>query len=122
MKTQTLLSLLAIAAASPALAEPCSTAAARVTIAKTLRLAAEQRPVNITFQTRGDGVKMPESLKAKYADDMTIILQQEFSQLDVKDDRFEVVMRFNNNPARLSIPYSAIKAFWDNSQLKCSNN
>jgi hypothetical protein len=67
-------------------------------------------------------VKMPESLKAKYSDDMTIILQQEFSQLDVKDDRFEVVMRFNNNPARLSIPYTAIKAFWDNSQLKCSNN
>jgi uncharacterized protein len=33
-----------------------------------------------------------------------------------------VVMRFNNNPARLSIPYTAIKAFWDNSQLKCSNN
>lgn len=122
MKTQTLLSLLAIAAASPALAEPCSTAAARVTMAKTLRLAAEQRPVNITFQTRGEGVKMPESLKAKYSDDMTIILQQEFSQLDVRDDRFEVVMRFNNNPARLSIPYSAIKAFWDNSQLKCSNN
>jgi hypothetical protein len=122
MKTLMLLPVLAVAAASPALAESCSTAAARVTIAKTLRLAAEQRPVNITFQTRGDGVKMPESLKAKYSDDMTIILQQEFSQLDVKDDRFEVVMRFNNNPARLSIPYTAIKAFWDNSQLKCSNN
>jgi hypothetical protein len=122
MKTLMLLPVLAVAAASPALAESCSTAAARVTIAKTLRLAAEQRPVNITFQTRGDGVKMPESLKAKYSDDMTIILQQEFSQLDVKDDRFEVVMRFNNNPARLSISYTAIKAFWDNSQLKCSNN
>ena len=122
MKTLMLLPVLAVAAASPALAESCSTAAARVTIAKTLRLAAEQRPVNITFQTRGDGVKMPESLKAKYSDDMTIILQQEFSQLDVKDDRFEVVMQFNNNPARLSIPYTAIKAFWDNSQLKCSNN
>jgi uncharacterized protein len=122
MKTLMLLPVLAIAAASPALAESCSTAAARVTIAKTLRLAAEQRPVNVTFQTRGEGVKMPESLKAKYSDDMTIILQQEFSQLDVKDDRFEVVMRFNNNPARLSIPYTAIKAFWDNSQLKCSNN
>ena len=121
MKTLMLLPVLAIAAASPALAEPCSTAAARVTIAKTLRLATEQRPVNVTFQTRADGVKMPESLKAKYADDMTIILQHDFSQLDVKDDRFEVVMRFNNNPARLSVPFTAIRAFWDNAQLKCSN-
>ena len=72
MKTLMLLPVLAVAAASPALAESCSTAAARVTIAKTLRLAAEQRPVNITFQTRGDGVKMPESLKAKYSDDMGV--------------------------------------------------
>ena len=93
MKTRMLLSLLAaIAAASPAAAEPCSTVASRNTIAETLRRAAEDRPVNVTFQTRAEGVKISEKLKSKYSDAMTIILQNEFKQLTVKDDRFEVVL------------------------------
>ena len=121
MKTQMLFPLLAIAAASPAFADPCSTAAARVMIAKTLKLATEERPVNVTFQTRAEGVKIPENLKAKYTDDMTIILQDDFAQLNVTDDRFEVVLRVRSSPERLSVPFTAIKAFWDKTELKCSN-
>ena len=121
MKTQMLLPLLAIAAASPAFAEPCTTAASRLMIAKTLRLAAEERPMNVTFQTRAEGVKIPENLKAKYSDDMTIILQNDFAQLNVTDDRFDVVLRFRSSPERLSVPLTAIKAFWDKTELKCSS-
>src|SRR5512134_3089728 len=68
MKIRMLLSLLAIAAAEPAAAEPCSTVASRNTIAETLRRAAEDRPVNLTFQTRAEGVKMSDNLKSKYPD------------------------------------------------------
>ena len=51
MKIRILLPLLAaIAAASPAFAEPCSTVASRYTIAETLRLATEERPVNVLFR------------------------------------------------------------------------
>lgn len=121
MKTQMLLLLLAVAAATPAAADPCSTAASRVMITKTLKLAAEERPVNVTFQTRADGVKIPESLKAKYSDDMTIILQNDFAQLNVTDDRFDVVLRYRSSPERLSVPFTAIKAFWDKTELKCSS-
>lgn len=121
MKIRMLLSLLAaIAVASPASAEPCSTVASRNTIAETLRRAAEDRPVNVTFQTRAEGVKISEKLKSKYSDAMTIILQNEFKQLAVKDDRFEVVLWPATNPERLTVPFAAIRAFWDNATLKCS--
>ena len=121
MKIRMLLYLLAaIAAASPASAEPCSKVASRNTIAETLRRAAEDRPVNVTFQTRAEGVKISEKLKSKYSDAMTIILQNEFKQLAVKDDRFEVVLWPATNPERLTVPFAAIRAFWDNATLKCS--
>ena len=79
--------------ASPAFAEPCSRPAARAKIVEMLPLASEQRPVNITFRTHADGVKLSISLKSKYPDDMTIILQHDFEQLNIKEDRFEVLLR-----------------------------
>ena len=90
-------------------------------IADTLKLASEQRPVNVTFRTHADGVKLSVGLKSKYPDDMTIILQNDFEQLNIKDDRFEVLLRLMGNRERLSVPFNAIKAFWDKSDLKCSD-
>ena len=116
-----LLFLAILIPASPALAEPCSKPAARAKIAETLPLASEQRPVNITFRTHADGVKLSVGLKSKYPDDMTIILQHDFEQLNIRDDRFEVLLRFMGARERLSVPFTAIKAFWDKSELKCSD-
>jgi hypothetical protein len=113
--------LLAILPASPAFAEPCSKPTARSKIAETLKLASEQRPVNVTFRTHAEGVKLSISLKSKYPDDMTIILQSDFEQLSIKDDRFEVLLRLMGNRERLTVPFNAIKAFWDKSDLKCSD-
>jgi len=66
-------------------------------------------------------VKLSISLKSKYPDDMTIILQNEFEQLNIKEDRFEVLLRFMGNRERLTVPFAAIKSFWDKSELKCSD-
>ena len=122
MKIRMLFPLLAaIAAASPASAEPCSTVASRDTIAETLRLAAEQRPVNVLLQTSAEGVKIPDHLKSKYPDEMSIILQYQFKQLSVKDDRFQVVLWFKGYPERLTVPFGAIRSFWDREELKCSD-
>jgi hypothetical protein len=107
--------------ASPAFAEPCSRPAARAKIVEALPRASEQRPVNITFRTHAEGVKLSLGLKSKYPDDMTIILQHDFEQLNIKDDRFEVLLRLMGARERLSIPFAAIKAFWDKSELKCSD-
>ena len=111
-----------LVATTPACAESCTKPASRTRIAETLKLASEQRPVNITFRTHADGVKLSQSLKSKYPDDMTIILQQDFEQLNIKDDRFEVLLRFMGNRERLTVPFNAIKAFWDKSELKCSDS
>ena len=117
-----LLLLAILIQASPAFAEPCSRPTARSKIVEALPRASEQRPVNITFSTHAEGVKLSIGLKSKYPDDMTIILQSDFEQLNIKDDRFEVLLRLMGNRERLSVPFAAIKAFWDKSELKCSDS
>lgn len=103
-------------------AEPCSTTPARFNIAETLWHAAEEHPVHITFTTRTEGVKMPGYLLEKYPNEMTVVLQYEFGKLTVKDDRFEVLVWFKGYPERLVVPFNAIKAFYDRTELKCSGS
>jgi hypothetical protein len=44
---------------------------------------------------------------------MTIVIQNRFWDLKVGDDGFEVGLSFNQAPARLVIPFSAITGFVD---------
>ncbi len=114
--------LLAAALASPARAEPdrCDTAAAREVMIKTLPRAADEHPVHITFRTRAKGVKLPAYLLAQYPDEMSIILQYQFRRLVVRDDRFKVTAWFKGRRARLTVPFDAVKAFYDNNIAKCA--
>jgi uncharacterized protein len=113
--------LAAILWASPALAEPCNDWPARVELRGALRRAAPNRPVNISFASRAEGVTMPDWLAARYVDqdEMTIVLQHQFHRLRLLDDRFEVGLWFKGRYARLVIPFAAIKGMWDNSERKC---
>ena len=67
----------------------------------------------ITFLSKAEGVKLSPRLLAQYPDEMTIILQHQFWDLAVLDDRFEVGLSFGGIPERLSIPFNAIKSFFD---------
>ena len=67
----------------------------------------------IAFDTHGPGVSVSSRLKQQYPDEMTIVLQHQFWDLEVTHDRFEVKLSFNNVPERLVIPFSEIKAFYD---------
>lgn len=67
----------------------------------------------ISFATRSPGVKLSSRLQAQYAEEMTIVLQHQFWDLSVTDDAFEVGLSFNGIPERLTIPFSAIKGFFD---------
>src|SRR5947209_2413457 len=110
MKIATAFLLLAMTSvASAAEVGPCNTPATRLKIAATLRLAADERPVNITFRTRAEGVKVPPYLAKKYPDEISIVLQYQFGQLNVRDDRFEVVLWFKVYRERLVVPLNAIK-------------
>ena len=67
----------------------------------------------ITFKTRAAGVDIPDHLRERFQDEMTIVLQNKFSDLMVGDDRFSVRLSFNQIPATLDIPFSAITPFVD---------
>jgi hypothetical protein len=67
----------------------------------------------ITFVSKADGVKISPRLLAQYPEEMTIILQHQFWDLIVSEDRFEVGLSFGGIPERLVIPFSAIKSFLD---------
>ena len=110
------------AASNTVAAEPCSTTPARYNIAETLWHAAEEHPVHITFMTRSEGVKMPGYLVEKHPTEMTVVLQYEFGKLNVRDDRFEVLVWFKGYPERLVVPFNAITAFYDRTELKCSGS
>jgi len=67
----------------------------------------------ITFKTGAPGVSIPNHLRERFPDEMTIVLQNKFWDLLVRDDGFSVSLSFNQIPAKLSIPFSAITAFVD---------
>ena len=67
----------------------------------------------ITFKTGAAGVDIPRHLSERFPDEMTIVIQNRFWDLKVADDGFEVGLSFNQAPARLVIPFSAITGFVD---------
>ena len=67
----------------------------------------------ITFKTGAPGVDIPADLRARFPDEMTIVLQNKFWDLAVTESGFTVSLSFNQMPAKLVIPFSAITAFVD---------
>ncbi|GER06825.1 hypothetical protein GCM10007972_11850 [Iodidimonas muriae] len=67
----------------------------------------------IAFRTRAPGVIIPEHLKKRYPDDMTIVVQHRFWGLEVADDHFVIGLSFNHKPERLVIPFNAVVGFVD---------
>lgn len=67
----------------------------------------------ITFKTGAAGVSIPQHLKERFPDEMTIVLQNKFWDLGVDEQGFTVGLTFNQVPAKLDIPFSAITAFVD---------
>jgi hypothetical protein len=67
----------------------------------------------ITFVSTAEGVKLSPRLLAQYPEEMTVILQHQFWDLVVTEDRFEVGLSFGGIPERLVVPFSSIKSFFD---------
>jgi uncharacterized protein len=67
----------------------------------------------ITFVSTADGVKLSPRLLAQYPEEMTVILQHQFWDLVVTEERFEVGLSFGGIPERLVVPFSSIKSFFD---------
>ena len=67
----------------------------------------------ITFRTAADGTVVPDDLRRQYPDEMTVVLEHQFWDLEVDEDRFSVTLSFKSQPERLTIPFAAVTAFAD---------
>lgn len=67
----------------------------------------------ITFITDYPGVNIPDYLAERYPGEMTIVLQFQFDDLMVDDQKMGVTLSFNNVPERLEVPLAAITIFAD---------
>ncbi|MEE8536026.1 MAG: ClpXP protease specificity-enhancing factor SspB [Kiloniellales bacterium] len=67
----------------------------------------------ITFRTGHPGVDIPEHLRTRFPNEMTIVLQHQFWGLDVGEDAVGVTLTFSDVPERLTIPFAAVTSFAD---------
>src|SRR5262245_18754714 len=67
----------------------------------------------ISFSSTDPGVALPEYLRAKYPEEMTIVLQHQYWDLIIASDHFEVTVSFNKQQERIRVPFAALSAFVD---------
>jgi uncharacterized protein len=72
-----------------------------------------QHHLYIAFDTGAEGVSISKRLMEQYPEEMTIVLQYQFWDLQVTNERFEVKLSFGSLPERLVVPFEAVKAFYD---------
>lgn len=67
----------------------------------------------ITFETNRCDVTMPNFLREKHPEEITIVLQHQFWDLEVTDKGFSVNLSFNDKQETIKVPYGAIISFLD---------
>ena len=67
----------------------------------------------IGFATQMPGVVIPDHLRTRYPDEMTIVLQHQFWDLEITEEGFSVTLSFQKQLERLVIPFAAIRSFAD---------
>ena len=79
----------------------------------------------ITFKTDDKNVIMPDWLKNKYPDKITIIMQHEYWNFKVRKDNFNITLSFDDIKSDIKIPFDSVISFADpyaNFGLKLINN
>lgn len=67
----------------------------------------------ITFQTEYPGVRLSKRMAERYPEEMTIVIQHTYWNLEVGDNAFEIDLSFDDIRERLRVPYAAIRGFFD---------
>jgi hypothetical protein len=67
----------------------------------------------ISFTTTYDGVELDESLRVEHPEQMTIVIQHQYADLQVSEDYFSVTLFFGGKPSPMIIPFQAITSFND---------
>lgn len=67
----------------------------------------------IKFQTNHKRVRMATSLRKRFPETMTIVIQRQYRDLQVHDDDFEITLRFGGVSQNLVIPFASLLEFHD---------
>jgi uncharacterized protein len=67
----------------------------------------------VSFNTRYPGVSISPQLLDRYPQEITIVIQHQFWDLEVYKHNFCVTLSFNNIPEKLVVPFDALTAFAD---------
>ena len=67
----------------------------------------------ITFDTSHPDSELADWLSDRYPEEMTVVMQHWYDNLDVGEDGFSITLNFGDQPEPLFIPYDAIKTFVD---------
>ena len=67
----------------------------------------------ITFDTMHPDVEIADWLSDRYPEEMTVVVQHWFENLEVTDEGFSITLNFGDNPEPLYIPFMALRTFVD---------
>ena len=67
----------------------------------------------ITFDTSHPDARLADWLRERYPDDMTVVMQHWYDDLEVTGDGFNITLNFGDAPENLYVPYDAIQTFVD---------
>lgn len=67
----------------------------------------------ISFNTLHPDVELADSLSDRYPEEMTLVLQHEFSNLEVTNAGFSVTLYFGGKPEQIYVPFEAVQNFVD---------
>ncbi|MEM9046072.1 MAG: ClpXP protease specificity-enhancing factor SspB [Pseudomonadota bacterium] len=67
----------------------------------------------INLDTTHPGVDMPDWLRERHPEELTMVIQHEYSDLAVMADRFSIRLSFSNRPVTLVVPFDAVRTFVD---------
>ncbi len=67
----------------------------------------------ITFSTNNQNVELPNWLRRKYPEEMTIVIQYEYYDLKINENNFSISLSFNDVITNLKIDYNSIISFAD---------
>ena len=67
----------------------------------------------ISFRTDHPGVRVPADVKARFPEEMTIVLQNQFWDLEVDESQFTVSLNFDRVARRMVVPFDSVTSFTD---------
>lgn len=67
----------------------------------------------LSLRTDHPETRVPAFLRERYPQEITVVLQNQFWELQVDDEGFAVTLRFDGQQARIEVPFTAVVAFFD---------